>query len=207
MEYIKKQFKIKYTTGSTENENEYIIIPDLSVNYNVKFSLKSDSRNYGFFNVEEYVDGVDYDFTDISGTTYSRLSEIEKSIQTNILENKYFLSTDIDTDGLDLEKTVSGVTYVYYIDKIMYIDNVEDNITYFFMENNGLNSNNSIIGNYYKNPSLFDNISKPIINSDLFIDRPIRNIIKPFYRLKDINKMVDLENYAGGAYYNIYKND
>lgn len=207
MEYLKKQVKLITTTGSTENNNEYIIIPDETVSYNFKILLKSNSKNLGFFDVLNYDDGLDGDLHSISGETYSRLSEIKKSIQSGDLDELYFLSDNIDENGLNINESISGETYTYYIDKIKYIDDVFNNVTYFFAESFGLNSINSINGNIYKESSLMDSVSKPNVKSDLFIDRPQIDVVKSFFRIKDINELSDLEYYVGGSYYNIYKNE
>jgi hypothetical protein len=135
------------------------------------------------------------------------LSELRKSINTGSLNDLYFLSTDVNINGLNINESISGETYTYYIDKITYVDYIELNITYFYGESYGLNSINSINGNIYKDSSLIDNISKPLIKKELFIDRPQINVVEPFFRIKDINELSDLEYYVGGSYYNIYKNE
>jgi hypothetical protein len=207
MEYIKKEIKLITTTGTTTSDNEYVIVPDESINYNFKIQITSKSINYGFFGVDNFLDGNDQDLHVVSGETFSRLSELRKTINNGDLEDKYFISTDINVNGLNVNESISGDTYVYYIDKIKYVDDVESNITYFYGESYGLNSINSINGNIYKDSSLIDNISKPLIKKDLFIDRPQVNVVEPFFRMKDINELSDLEYYVGGSYYNIYKNE
>jgi hypothetical protein len=54
MEYIKKEIKLLTITGSTGVDNEYIIVPDESINYNFKIKLKSKSINYGYFGAVNY---------------------------------------------------------------------------------------------------------------------------------------------------------
>ncbi|MFW6243381.1 MAG: hypothetical protein ACOC2W_04410 [bacterium] len=207
MQHLKKTFKLVTTTGSTDNENEYIIIPDETVNYNFKFFLRSNVNNLGFFDVLDYTDGTESDEYVVSGETFSRLSEIRKYKQNGDLDEMYFVSSGMTENGLDLDRTTSGETYVYYIDEVEYIDDLEENVTYFYLYSNGLNSNNSIIGNIYKNDDLNGIISKPRVKSDIFLDRPQQKILNNVFNLRNINNISDLVNYIGGSYYNIIKNE
>ena len=211
MEIIKKRVKLKTKIVSTDEDNIINIVPDDTATYSFKILLLTDNKNFGFFSVDDYtvsgetIENVD-DYT-VSGETYSRLSELEKTTQTTDIIKKYWQSNDISTNGLDLNKTVENEYYTYYIDNIEYVDDLISGITYFTLISNGLNDENSILGNIYMNNSIIYNISKPKIQSDIFIERPIRKVVEPFFRMKDIRNLNDLYEYGGGSYFKIIKND
>ena len=211
MEIIKKRVKLKTKIVSTDEDNIINIVPDDTATYSFKILLLTDNKNFGFFSVDDYtvsgetIENVD-DYT-VSGETYSRLSELEKTTQTTDITKKYWQSNDISTNGLDLNKTVENEYYTYYIDNIEYVDDLISGITYFTLISNGLNDENSILGNIYMNNSIIYNISKPKIQSDIFIERPIRKVVEPFFRMKDIRNLNDLYEYGGGSYFKIIKND
>ena len=209
MEIIKKRVKLKTKIVSTDEDNIINIVPDDTATYSFKILLLTDNKNFGFFNIDETnlktIENVD-GYT-VSGETYSRLSELEKTTQTTDITKKYWQSNDISTNGLDLNKTVENEYYTYYIDNIEYVDDLISGITYFTLISNGLNDENSILGNIYMNNSIIYNISKPKIQSDIFIERPIRKVVEPFFRMKDIRNLNDLYEYGGGSYFKIIKND
>lgn len=209
MEIIKKRVKLKTKIVLTDEDNIINIVPDDTATYSFKILLLSDNKNFGFFNVDEtnlkpIQNNNDYV---VSGETYSRLVELEKTIQTTNIEQKYWLSNDLSTNGLDINKSVENEYYVYYIDNIEYKDDLVNNITYFKLKSNGLNDENSILGNIYINNSIIYNISKPKVQSDIFVERPIRKVVEPFFRMKDIKNLNDLYEYGGGSYFKIIKND
>lgn len=209
MEIIKKRVKLKTKRVSTGEDNRINIIPDDAAIYSFKILLLTDNKNFGFFSVDEtnlktIENGDDYT---VSGETYSRLSELEKTTQTTDITKKYWQSNDISTNGLDLTKTVENEYYTYYIDNIEYVDDLINGVTYFTLTSNGLNDENSILGNIYMNNSIIYNISKPKTQSDIFIERPIRKIVEPFFKMKDIHNLNDLYEYGGGSYFKIINND
>lgn len=207
MEIIKKRVKLKTKRVSTGEDNRINIIPDDAAIYSFKILLLTDNKNFGFFNITETYQGENGNDYIVSGETYSRLVELEKSIQTTDITKKYWQSNNISTNGLDLNKTVENEYYTYYIDNIEYVDDLISGITYFTLLSNGLNDENSILGNIYMNNSIIYNISKPKIQSDIFIERPIRKVVEPFFRMKDIRNLNDLYEYGGGSYFKIIKND
>lgn len=209
MEIIKKRVKLKTKRISTGEDNVINIIPDDTATYSFKILLLTDNKNFGFFNVDETTlkSIENSEGYIVSGETYSRLVELEKTIQTSILSDKYFVSSNINTNGLDLSRSVENEYYVYYIDNIEYKDDLVNNITYFKLISNGLNDENSILGNIYINNSIIYNISKPKVQSDIFVERPIRKVVEPFFRMKDIRNLNDLYEYGGGSYFKIIKND
>lgn len=211
MEIIKKRVKLKTKIVSTDEDNIINIVPDDTAIYSFKILLLTDNKNFGFFNVDDYtISGQTIENGDnyiVSGETYSRLVELEKTIQTTNIEQKYLLFNDLSTNGLDINKSVENEYYIYYIDNIEYKDDLINNITYFKLTSNGLNDENSILGNIYINNSIIYNISKPKVQSDIFVERPIRKIVEPFFRMKDIRNLNDLYEYGGGSYFKIIKND
>lgn len=210
MEIIKKRVKLKTKIVSTGEDNIINIIPDDTATYSFKILLLTDNKNFGFFNVDETISGQTIENGEnyiVSGETYSRLVELEKTIQTSILSEKYWDSDNISENGLDLSRSVESEYYVYYIDNIEYKDDLINNITYFKLKSNGLNNENSILGNIYMNNSIIYNISKPKVQSDIFVERPIRKVVEPFFRMKDIRNLNDLYEYGGGSYFKIIKND
>ena len=65
MEVIKKKILQALTTGKTESStgNTYIIIPDLTKVYNIKFLLNQDVENLGFFDVvSDKIVNDEYDY-------------------------------------------------------------------------------------------------------------------------------------------------
>ena len=210
MEIIKKRVKLKTKRISTGEDNIINIIPDDTATYSFKILLLTDNKNFGFFNVDETISGQTIENSEdyiVSGETYSRLVELEKTIQTSILSDKYWESNNTSINGLDLSRSVENEYYVYYIDNIEYKDDLINNITYFKLISNGLNDENSILGNIYMNNSIIYNISKPKVQSDIFVERPIRKVVEPFFRMKDIRNLNDLYEYGGGSYFKIIKND
>lgn len=58
MSFLKKTITQITTTGTTTGctENEYVIIPDLNVEYHMKIMLKQDAVDLGFFDVEPFLE-------------------------------------------------------------------------------------------------------------------------------------------------------
>lgn len=201
METIKKNIRIKKIRVDDK------IVFDTNGSYNIKILLTSSSLNLGFFESNDDTEGVDGDLYIISGETYSRLDELKKTKHSSYFFDNYFISTDINTNGLNIDESVIDVEYVYYIDGIKFIDYINENKTYFFVETNGLNSINSIHTEIYKDINLLNLITKPKVSSDIFIDRQKINIVEKIFRTKYLKKMDDIYNYNGGSYYKIIKNE
>lgn len=172
----------------------------------IKIHLKSNANNIGFFNVYDNELGVDGDFYIVDGECKSRLSELEKSINTDEFLLKYIQSDSVDYDGVNY--SLSNLNnIIYYINGIEYNDNLLNNITTFKMNTNGLNSYNSLNSNIYFNESILESISLPKMSSDIFIERPKFKIVEPFFKISFINNLNELYDVEGGSYYNIIKNE
>ena len=102
MEIIKKRVKLKTKIVSTDEDNIINIIPDDTATYSFKILLLTDNKNFGFFNVDETISGQTIENGEnyiVSGETYSRLVELEKTIQTSILSEKYLDASNIKRKG------------------------------------------------------------------------------------------------------------
>ena len=146
----------------------------------------------------------------ISGTSSSRLSELEKFNVSTDISVKYFTSNNLDTDGLDLLLSVTGgtnPTYQYYIGGITYVDDVANNITSFYFDSLGYGDSN----NFDDYPMIKDEkkqniINNPIIDNNVFITRQETSVFENNYRLRSIRFMTELDFYAGGKHFNIINN-
>jgi len=143
----------------------------------------------------------------VTGTTdNSRLIELKKYAIGVPFEQQYpnVLTSD---DGVDYVDSVSGVTMVYYIGGIKFIDDVTGGTTTFSVAAQGTGSTANFINtSYYKDPNESKIISNPKINDDVFIIREELSAFDKNYRLEYISKLVDLTTYAGGKFFNIINN-
>jgi len=147
---------------------------------------------------------------EVTGTSTSRLIELRKYTITGIINDQYFLSSSIASDGVDLTLSVTGVSIVYYIGGIKYIDYLIGELsgitqTFYTPEGTGSTLNFSY-GNYYKHPNKNNIVSQPKTEVDVFIDRNEMSAFENNYRLEEMTNLNDLLTYAGGNYFNIVKN-
>ena len=91
---------------------------------------------------------------------------------------------------------------------IRYVDNINStgNTTTYGLTGQGYTSPDFINSYVVKLPIKDNIISNPKINNDVFIDRQQISVFDRNYRLEFIRKLVDLETYAAGKYFNIVKN-
>jgi hypothetical protein len=134
------------------------------------------------------------------------------------LDNAFItLDNDVEeyiTDGLDLAASVisgvSATTLVYYIGGIKYVDRQLTGstavTTTFILENLQFSYVNFDYKPIIKLESKQNMIENPRINSDVFIERQQLSVFEDNYRLRGINSLSDLINYAGGNYFTIYNN-
>ena len=140
------------------------------------------------------------------GTDNSRLAELRKYTVSTVFANQYVSGGTWTTDGVDYANSVSGVSVVYYISGIRYVDEtLFDGVstTFSYTPNN---TNNFIDVPYYKNMVKEKIISNPKINNDVFIIRDNLSAFDKNYRLEYIRNLIDLTTYAGGKYYIIINN-
>jgi len=144
----------------------------------------------------------------ITGSTNnSRLSELRKYTTSTNFVDQYVSGGNWTTDGVDYPNSVSGVTVIYYIGEIKFVDNISTIITTFSCIAQGTGSTENFIDELYiKNPNKSKIISNPKINNDVFITRDDLSALDKNYRLEYIRNLVDLTTYAGGRYFNIINN-
>jgi len=147
----------------------------------------------------------------ITGESKSRLSELKKHAVNSSFFNRYELSNGSSTNGVDKNKSNLSATpqkIVYYIDGIIYTDFVYENrtVTKFRFSGQGCNSPDFINKPIIKDLNKSNLISKPKVNSDVFIIRQELSAFKKNYKLKDIRNLNDLTTYAGGRFFNIVNN-
>ena len=222
MEKIVKKIKINkilvptniLISGSTTEYYHNFII-DSGATYNLKFSLESNNVDLGLFNVDDVDNPITLTGNNITitGTSNSRLSELEKYVVSDEITEKYWLSTNSNINGVN-NILSSGNTFIYYINGITYIDSIVNNIpitttstpTHNFdmdINNDYINIQNKLV---FKYPQFENVVSKPMVDQDINIERPNFNALEKNYRLGDINNISDLINYVAGSYFNIVDN-
>jgi hypothetical protein len=222
------------TTGTTGNS--YVIIPDTGVTYTLNLLLTQNNKDWGFFDAigDSGITGIitcgqlsgvtsgssecdtGYTFTSgatISADTYvvtgfskSRLAELRKFSVTGTLDKLYKTSNSPASDGVDTGSTITGVTYLYYIGGITYIDDVTGKTTTFSFISSGYSSPNFVNLPYVKLESKQNIVDKPEVDNNVFIIREEQQILDKNYRLRNIRNITELTYYAGGAFYNIVNN-
>ncbi|MFW5847349.1 MAG: hypothetical protein ACOCVF_00320 [bacterium] len=223
MEYYQRDIILKFTTGSTTNtytgrtENGdviefegtmYTIAPDETVIYNLKLFLNSDFNDVGIMentDVEDNESEVDdVEPYIVSGTSESRLYELEKYGFNNSFTEKYIGNGNVNIDGVDYNNSVENSIIIYYLSGIKYTDDIENNITYYSFTSNNYEDN--FINNYYVKLPYLDKYNEILIEDDIFIDR---QNISAFYdnnQLEFLDNLVKVNTYAGGRYFNIINN-
>ena len=144
----------------------------------------------------------------ITGSSSSRLTELRKYTITNVFAQQYVSGGTYLNDGVDYPNSISGVSIVYFLGGIRYVDLLV-----------GYNSGTTVsfTGQGYANPIFIDVpiykdmnkeniISNPEIANDVFIDRQEISAFDQNYRLEYIGSLVDLTTYAGGGFFNIVNN-
>ncbi|HPC09476.1 MAG TPA: hypothetical protein PLN85_00180 [archaeon] len=139
-------------------------------------------------------------------TKNSRLNELKKYRLTNIFEEQYFGNGNLNNDGVDFNNSISGVSVVYFINSIKYIDNLTGNTTYFeYIPQTNLND--YVDKNYYKDLNKKNVINKSKIYNDVFIERQEKSAFVDNHKLQFIDNLLDLLTYASGKYFNIVDNN
>lgn len=183
--------KIKYNINGTNST--YIVINLNNNYYDIGFYTDSGYKNN---NLDDTVKPIT-----VKGITISRLNELKKYTESQILENKYIISVN-DSNGILLEETDENVI-TYLIDNIKFFDNLNDGSSSFeFLtpnQHSDLNKNILIKEDRYLN---YVNYKE---KSDIEIVRQSLNIFESHIRLSDIKNVEELTLY-GGTYYNIFKN-
>ncbi len=143
----------------------------------------------------------------VTGTSSSRLSELRKFTVSGNIDELYYTSTNPSTDGVNIILTFTGITWVYYIGEITYIDDVIDNITMFSFISQAYDDENNFLDlPFIKDESKENIIDKPEIDNNVFITRQSLAVFENVYRLQNIANLSELEKYAGGGKFNIVNN-
>jgi hypothetical protein len=215
MELIKKTVYRIMTTGTTTGCTGTcrVIIPDTGVTYNIKFLINQEIKDAGFFDAYP-LSGVT-GTTGITSTTYtvtgectSRLLELQKYTVSSAFTAQYFSGGSYTVDGVDYPNSFSGISITYYLGGIKYVDlltGITSGSTFSFSTQGYLNPN-FINKPIYQDPNKENIISNPKISNDVFIIRQELPAFDGNYRLEYIRKLVDLETYAAGKFFNIINN-
>lgn len=144
----------------------------------------------------------------ITGTCTTRLNELKKFTHSEIFTDEYFGGGSVMSDGVDYGSSIENQNIVYYLSGIRYVDTIKSSgtTTIYGVTGQGYSSLDFINSYVVKLPMKDNIISNPKINNDVFIDRQQISVFDRNYRLEFIRKLVDLETYASGKYFNIVKN-
>ena len=144
----------------------------------------------------------------VTGECTSRLLELQKYTASSAFTAQYFSGGTYTVDGVDYPNSHSGISITYYLGGIKYVDLLTGSTTgsTFSFTTQGYLNPNFINKPIYQDPNKENIISNPKISNDVFI---IRQEIPAFdgnYRLEYIRKLVDLETYAAGKFFNVINN-
>lgn len=144
----------------------------------------------------------------VTGTSSSRLTELRKYTITSVFANQYVGGGNLLTDGVDYPNSVSGVSVIYFLGGIRYVDLLTGSTsgTTYSLIAQGTNSPDFITAPIYQDPNKENIISNPKIYDDVFIVRQELSAFDKNYRLEYIRNLVDLTTYAAGSFFNIVNN-
>lgn len=144
----------------------------------------------------------------VTGVTNSRLIELRKYTINGTLGQIYTTGGSVDNDGIVLLES-TNTNIIYYLGGIRFNDIIDvtgGTTTTFAYEPEGLDNPNFITRYIYKDPNKENIISRPKIDNDVFITRQSISAFEKNYRLEFMEKLSDIENFAGGSYFNIVQN-
>jgi len=144
----------------------------------------------------------------VTGECTSRLLELQKYTVSSAFTAQYFNGGSYTVDGVDYSNSFSGISITYYLGGIKYVDlltGTTSGSTFSFSSQGYLNPN-FINKPIYQDPNKENIISNPKISNDVFIIRQELPAFDGNYRLEYIRKLVDLETYAAGKFFNIINN-
>lgn len=144
----------------------------------------------------------------VTGYSTSRLNELKKFAVNVPFNQQYIGGGSYSVDGVDFINSISGVSVIYFIGGIRYVDTFTGTsaTTTFDFITVGILSPSFINKPIYKDPKKENIISNPKITSDVFIIRQELSAFENNYKLEHIRTLNELETYAGGKYFNIVKN-
>jgi hypothetical protein len=174
--------------------------------------LTQKINHLGFFDVNE--DSTNNPIIEtthtITGECKTRLSELKKYTISEVFTDQYPINGGINGDGIDMVNTIIGSKITYYINSIMYIDTIENDVTIrttFKLTSNSINDYNFINKPIYKNEYKNNLIDNPKINNNLFIERQELSVFENNYKLEFMNKLIDVLTYVGGKYFHVKKSN
>lgn len=144
----------------------------------------------------------------VTGITNSRLVELRKYTISGDIQDIYITGGGVNNDGISTNDS-TNTNIIYFIGGIRYNDVIDasgNTVTNFSYTPEGLNNPNFITRYIYKDPNKEKIISRPKIDNDVFITRQQISAFENNYRLEFIERLSDLETYAGGGYFKIVKN-
>jgi hypothetical protein len=144
----------------------------------------------------------------VTGECTSRLLELQKYTVSSAFTAQYFSGGSYTVDGVDYPNSFSGVSITYYLGGIKYIDLLTGTTSgsTFTFTTQGYFNPNFINKPIYQDPNKENIISNPKISNDVFIIRQELPAFDGNYRLEYIRKLVDLETYAAGKFFNVINN-
>lgn len=162
-----------------------------------KFELDLDSE-YGKYQGEKYVETYDFDPEDEEWQTLLSGSESDNDISSKF--NEYISSVDsFDYKKLrfSTEKLTKYKEYPIYNQKAQ-ISYVETNLTTEIQ-----NKRDILCANVFKEDLLSEIHFKPIVESDVKIDRGLNAAFERHLRLGEVKSLSDMEDFRNGAFFNI----
>lgn len=181
---------------------------------------ESSFYNYGFGNVSGYTDSKIDNIKSYSNINqYISNFYINSQIYTNylgsVIDGGDVLTIlgeprvyTFDVSKLDLNSGTTsqsnGILYKDYTGITRNINGKTINVTSFKINGEGFNQTNISLSALTKEEYLFGIVSKPEVQSDIFIDRGIVNVFENHLRLSEIESLSHLENYGNG-FYNLSK--
>ena len=231
MEYIKKIFKLSYSTGRTDSTH-YYFTPNIDTSYNFKILLTQETCDMGFFDVYNASGATISNNTIyvVTGTTNSSLNELKKSGNPIEFTNRYFTSQTPIINGVNLALSykytdntlnnpilitsligLTGVTnykLTYYVDNITYIEysGTTYNSVAFSFISSGYSGSDYINSQLIKDESKGNAIQSPLIDSDVFIVRQELSVFESIYNLEYVQNLYDLNTFVSGKYFKIVNN-
>lgn len=136
----------------------------------------------------------------ISGTTYSRLTELAQYTQPTyqvgvpVIQNGEIFGAVTDINDVFTAYTIQTVSYYDY----------PDGTTIYFEQSSGFTENNLTAEPIVKEEVLLGVIDQPQIQSNVFVERGKNSAYEKVQRLGEVNSIGDLLNYGYG-FFNVVK--
>jgi hypothetical protein len=208
MELLKKNIKRALELVANP-DGTHTFVPRTDVQYHMKIGLTTDNKELGFFYAEEPLTLLSITGnTDVSitGTTISRLIELKKYTASTVFTNLYIVYDITTGNGVDYTNSIENVLVVYYIDGIMYIDDLINKITTYSYIGIGYASPDFIFYPVLKDDLLNNIVTNVNVSSDIYIERSPLSVYDMLYRLEHIENMLELNTYAGGGVFVVVNN-